>query len=78
TALTRQLIAAGLSTAALFPPLYDDPLSADDTLLRWRELLDAGFPYVKASLLRAGPQAERARACVPPVLLPPMDDALAR
>ena len=70
TALTRQLAAAGLSTAALFPPLYDDPLSADDTLLRWRELLDAGFPYIKASLLRTGPQAERARACVPAALLP--------
>lgn len=70
TALTRQLAAAGLSTAALFPPLYGDPLSADDTLRRWRELLDAGFPYIKASLLRAGPQAERARACVPAALLP--------
>lgn len=70
TALTRQLAAAGLTTAALFAPLYDDPLSADDTLLRWRELLHAGFPFIKASLLRAGPQAERARARVPAALLP--------
>lgn len=74
TALTRQLTGAGLSTSAVFPPLYDDPLSADDTLLRWRELLDAGFPYVKASLLR-GPQADQVRACVPPALLPQSEDA---
>lgn len=70
TALTRQLVAAGLTATALFPPLYDDPLSADDTLRRWRELLDAGFPFVKASLLRAGSQAAGARACVPVALLP--------
>lgn len=75
TALTRQLAAAGLTATALFPPLYDDPLSADDTLLRWRELLDAGFPFIKASLLRAGPQAARARACVPATLLPPGEPA---
>ena len=75
TALTRQLAAMGLSVAALFPRLYDDPLSADDTLLRWRELLDAGFPFVKASLLRAGPQAEQVRACVPAGLLPPGEAA---
>ena len=75
TALTRRLVALGLSVTALFPPLYDDPLSADDTLLRWRELLDAGFPFVKASLLRAGPQAEQVRACVPAGLLPPGEAA---
>lgn len=74
TALTRQLTEAGLSTSAVFPPLYDDPLSADDTLLRWRELLDAGFPFVKASLLR-GPQAAQVRACVPPALLPRSEGA---
>jgi lipopolysaccharide biosynthesis protein len=65
-ALTRQLVAAGLSVAALFPPLYDDPRSANDTLIRWRELIDAGFPFVKASLL-AGRAAE-VRAC--PAVLP--------
>jgi hypothetical protein len=69
TSLTRQLAAAGLSVAALFAPLYEDPLSADDTLLRWRELLDAGFPFVKASLL-SGPHAAQVRACVPEALLP--------
>jgi hypothetical protein len=53
----------------LFPPLYDDPLSADDTLRRWRELLDAGFPFIKASLL-AGPQAAAVRGLVPAALLP--------
>lgn len=71
TALTRQLAAAGLSVEALFAPLYHDARSADDTVLRWRELLDAGFPFIKASRLRPGPDAARARACVPPWLLPP-------
>jgi Rhamnan synthesis protein F len=75
TALTRQLAATGLSVTALFAPLYHDPRSADDTLIRWRDLLDAGFPFVKASLLRAGPQAESARACVPAALLPPVEAA---
>ena len=71
SALTRQLVAAGLTATALFPPLYDDPLSADDTLRRWRELLDAGFPFVKASLLRAGPQAAGVRGLIPAALMPP-------
>ncbi len=70
SALTRQLVGAGLTATTLFPPLYDDPLSADDTLRRWRELLDAGFPFVKASLLR-GPQATRVRSCIPAALLAP-------
>lgn len=70
TALTRQLVAKGLSATALFEPLYRDPRSADDTLLRWRELIEAGFPFVKASLLR-GPQATQVRACIPAALLPP-------
>jgi len=71
TSLTRQLERAGLSAAALFPPLYDEPRSGDDTMTRWRELIDAGFPFVKASLLRNPRLAEAVRAVVPAHLLPP-------
>ena len=71
TSLTRQLERAGLSAAALFPPLYDEPRSGDDTTARWRELVDAGLPFVKASLLRNPRHAEAVRAVVPANLLPP-------
>jgi hypothetical protein len=71
TSLTRQLERAGLRAEALFPPLYDEPRSGDATTSRWRELLDAGFPFVKASLLRDPRRAEAVRAVVPAHLLPP-------
>jgi lipopolysaccharide biosynthesis protein len=72
TSLTRRLERDGLRAEALFPPLYDEPRSGDDTTARWRELVDAGLPFVKASLLRDPRQAEAVRAVVPAHLLPPM------
>jgi len=71
SSLTRQLEHSGLSAAALFPPMYDEPRSGDDTMSRWRELIDAGFPYVKASLLRSARHGDAVRALVPASLLPP-------
>jgi lipopolysaccharide biosynthesis protein len=71
TALTWQLERAGLRAAALFPPLYDEPRSGDDTTARWRELLDAGLPFVKASLLHHPRHAEAARSVVADRLRPP-------
>jgi lipopolysaccharide biosynthesis protein len=71
TSLTRQLERSGLSAVALFPPLYDEPRSGDDTTTRWRELIDAGFPFVKASLLRSSRHSDDVRAAVPGNLLPP-------
>jgi len=70
TALTRQLTQAGLSGVALFPPLYSDPRSADDTMIRWRELIDAGFPFVKASLLNSATHGSAARERIPAAWLP--------
>ncbi|MHB1359731.1 MAG: rhamnan synthesis F family protein [Rhodocyclaceae bacterium] len=70
TALTRHLVASGLKIVALFPPMYNDSRSADDTLLRWRELVDAGFPYVKASLLHSPQQCAAVRTCIPAHLMP--------
>lgn len=71
TSLTRCLERAGLSAAALFPPLYDQPGSGDDTMTRWRELIDAGLPFVKASLLRSPRHRDAVRAAIPGELLPP-------
>lgn len=45
------LHAQGLRIEALFPALSSDPLSSDDTSLRWAELLQVGFPYVKTRVL---------------------------
>ena len=70
TSLTHRLGLAGLRAAALFPPLYDEPRSGDDTTARWRELVDAGLPFVKASLLRDPRHAEAVRSVVPAALLP--------
>ena len=50
--LTPRMRAAGYRCEALFPTLSQDPYSANDTWFRWAELLDRGFPYVKASVLR--------------------------
>lgn len=71
TALTRQFERHGLVTAALFPPLSRDSRSADDTLIRWKELIAAGFPYVKASLLASPRHHAAVRAILPSDLLPP-------
>lgn len=70
TTLTRHLAASGLKIAALFSPMYNDSRSADDTLLRWHELIDAGFPFVKASLLRSPQQCAAVRKCIPAHLIP--------
>jgi lipopolysaccharide biosynthesis protein len=72
TSLTRLLRGAGLRAEALFPPLYDEPRSGDDTTARWRDLVDAGLPFVKASLLRDPRRADAVRAVVPAHLLPPV------
>ena len=71
TSLTWQLERAGLRAASLFPPLYDEPRSGDDTTARWRDLLDAGLPFIKASLLRHPRHGAAARSVVPAGLLPP-------
>jgi lipopolysaccharide biosynthesis protein len=49
--LTALLEAAGLRCEALFPSLWNDPLSSDDTSIRWAELVAAGFPYLKTRVM---------------------------
>lgn len=68
---TRRIADAGLTAEALFPVLGSDPRSADDTTHRWEQLLDAGFPFVKGSVLRSPRHASRARARIPAALLSP-------
>ncbi len=46
--LLRRFREANLTVEALFPPSTD----GDETLERWRELIQRGFPFVKARALR--------------------------
>jgi lipopolysaccharide biosynthesis protein len=60
--LTALLEAEGLRCEALFPSLAGDPLSSDDTSLRWAELVRAGFPYLKTRVIASHPGDARIRA----------------
>ena len=51
TRLTQMMADAGLRTEALFDSLG----GGDDTIAEWEKLIDAGFPYVKASIAKAFP-----------------------
>ena len=57
--LVALLEAQGLCCAAMFPSLSGDPLSSDDTSLRWAELLRVGFPYVKTRVLQQLTESQR-------------------
>lgn len=70
TRMTRELLRQGLRTEALFEPLSNDRHAANDTFFRWDRLLDAGFPYVKASVLIEFGDTSAVRARVPADLLP--------
>jgi lipopolysaccharide biosynthesis protein len=51
TRLTQMLIKQGLSVKSIFSPLSNDPYSSNDTSFRWNELILAGFPYIKTSVI---------------------------
>jgi lipopolysaccharide biosynthesis protein len=66
---TRTLREKGFTTHALYDALPDGRVASDDLLGYWREMLDAGFPYVKTRVLQAHRgnkrlQAVRDAACV--------------
>jgi lipopolysaccharide biosynthesis protein len=71
TRLTQVLTQHGLRCEALFPPLSDDPHSANDTAFRWARLIRAGFPYIKASILDKVAGSAQTRALVPAEFLQP-------
>jgi lipopolysaccharide biosynthesis protein len=60
--LSRRVTAAGFQAKALFPhtALIQDGSVRNPTLSAWRELLDAGFPFLKRELLRDNPLGEAA------------------
>ena len=51
TRLTQMMTNAGLRAEVLFASLGE----GDDTIARWENLIDVGFPYVKASVAKAFP-----------------------
>lgn len=65
TRLTERLRRAGLTTQALFPPMSNDPHSANDVFHHWHALVRAGFPYVKTRVLVDFGSDPRLRALVP-------------
>jgi lipopolysaccharide biosynthesis protein len=77
TRLTHVLTQHGLRCEALFPRLSDDPHSANDTSFRWAELIEAGFPYIKTSILDRHAGSARLRALVPEAIVNPASDGSA-
>lgn len=57
--LTQQLCALGLRFEALFPTLSNDFYNSNDTASRWEQLLSAGFPYLKTSVIKELPRAPK-------------------
>jgi len=64
-ALARQMRSLGLRCEALFPARFPDLRSGDDTIGRWSQLVDAGFPFVKGSIVRDPKHAKAVAAIVP-------------
>ncbi len=60
--LTALFEAEGLRCEAVFPSLSGDPLSSDDTSVRWAELVRQGFPYLKTRVIAAHPHDSRIEA----------------
>lgn len=48
---TTRMHAAGLKTAALFPGHFEGVQGRNRLIFDWKEMLDAGVPFVKASLI---------------------------
>jgi hypothetical protein len=64
--LTPFLVQQGFKGCAVFPNLASDPPPRrNDTLYKWKELIDVGFPFIKSSLLIEPATAEEARALLP-------------
>jgi lipopolysaccharide biosynthesis protein len=64
--LTQYLAQQGLRCEALFPNLAQDACDSNDTYFRWHQLIQNGFPYIKASVLKElGPHSSAIKAVVP-------------
>ena len=71
TRLTQVLRRSGLRCQAIFPPLSNDPHSANDTYFQWDDLIRNGFPYIKASVLFEQGATAKVKALVPNQFLHP-------
>ncbi|KNZ33105.1 MAG: hypothetical protein AD742_07525 [Methylibium sp. NZG] len=71
TRLTQVLTDHGLRCESLFPPLSSDPHSSNDTSFRWAQLIEAGFPYIKTSIIDRFAGSPQLEAVVPAEWLPP-------
>lgn len=65
TQISGYLLAHGLRCAAVFPQLEPGSPLPDDSFFRWSQLVDSGFPYVKASILKRVHGDAEARTRVP-------------
>lgn len=64
--LTRYVEEAGFSSAALFPNFSKLPAPRrNDTQYAWKELLAAGFPFIKSIVVRDPTEGKAARALLP-------------
>lgn len=73
TLLTQKLTQLGLRCEALFKPLSTDPHSSNDTSFRWAQLIHAGFPYIKTSILDRHAGSAQIEALVPAELMAPVN-----
>lgn len=56
----------GFQAASIFPNLSTlPPPKRNDTLISWKELIDAGFPFVKSMVIRDPVEGEAARRLIP-------------
>ena len=76
--LTQVLTRNGLRCEALFAPLSNDPHSSNDTAFRWAELIRAGFPYIKTSILDRFAGSAKLAAVVPAEFLNAEPDGIPR
>jgi hypothetical protein len=68
TQITRFLCAQGFKCEALFPRLthaLDDKFLSNDTINKWAQLIDSGFPFIKAQVLDAIRQSPEAARLIP-------------
>jgi len=64
--LTPYLLRNGFTAEALFPNIATyAPPTRNDTLSHWRELMDAGFPFIKSAVLTESKEADEARRILP-------------
>ena len=65
TQITRYFCKQGFSFAALYPLVQASDYLSDPTLHGWRELIEAGFPFVKTRILTELPPTQDVERWIP-------------